>query len=56
MGTVYDYLTWRGDLTMRAAPFGEVDSLILSMFAYLDMQDIVPAPGEEGELSVWAAS
>ena len=56
MGTVYDYLTWRGDLTMRAAPFCEVDSLILSMFAYLDMQDIVPAPGEEGELSVWAAS
>ena len=56
MGTVYDYLTWRGDLTMRAAPFCEVDSLILSMFAYLDMQDIVPAPGEEGTLSVWAAS
>ena len=56
MGPVYDYLTWRGDLTMRAAPFCEVDSLILSMFAYLDMQDIVPAPGEEGELSVWAAS
>lgn len=56
MGTVYDYLTWRGDLTFRAAPFCEVDSLILSMFAYLDMQDIVPAPGEEGELSVWAAS
>lgn len=56
MGSVYDYLTWRGDLTFRAAPFCEVDSLILSMFAYLDMQDIVPAPGEEGELSVWAAS
>ncbi len=56
MGTVYDYITWRGDLSFRAAPFCEVDSLILSMFAYLDMQDIVPAPGEEGELSVWAAS
>ena len=56
MGTVYDYLTWRGDLTMRAAPFCEVDSLILAMFAYLDMQDIVPAPGEEGEVSLWAAS
>lgn len=56
MGTVYDYLTWRGDLTFRAAPFCEVDSLILSMFAYLDMQDIVPALGEEGSLSLWAAS
>ena len=56
MGTVYDYLTWRGDLSFRAAPFCEVDSLILSMFAYLDMQGIVPAPGEEGEISVWDAS
>ena len=56
MGTVYDYLTWRGDLTFRAAPFCEVDSLILSMFSYLDMQDIVPAPDEEGDITVWAAS
>ena len=56
MGTVYDYITWRGDLSFRAAPFCEVDSLILSMLSYLDMKDIVPAPGEEGELSVWAAS
>ena len=56
MGTVYDYLTWRGDLSFRAAPFCEVDSLILSMFAYLDMQEIVPAPGDDGEISVWAAS
>ena len=56
MGTVFDYLTWRGDLTMRAAPFCEVDSLILSMLSYLDMQDIVPALGEEGNISVWEAS
>ncbi|MBQ4274211.1 MAG: DUF2974 domain-containing protein [Clostridia bacterium] len=57
MGTVYDYLTWRGDLTFRKVPFGEVDSLILSMLSYLDMKDIVPAPGREVEFpSVWAAS
>ena len=57
MGTVYDYLNWRGDLTFRAVPFGEVDSLILSMLSYLDMKGIVPAPGSGGEpLSVWAAS
>ena len=41
MGTVYDYLNWRGDLTFRAAPFCEVDSLILSMLSYVDMKDIV---------------
>ena len=56
MGTVYDYLTWRGDLSFRAVPFCEVDSLILSMFSYLDMQDIVPGLEEEGDISVWAAS
>lgn len=57
MGTVYDYLTWRGDLSFRAAPFGEVDSLILSMLSYLDMKDIVPEPGRNVEPpSVWAAS
>lgn len=56
MGTVYDYLTWRGDLTFRAAPFCEVDSLILSMFSYLDMKDIVPTLDEEGDISVWAAA
>ena len=57
MGTVYDYMHWRGDLTFRAAPFCEVDSLILSMLAYVDMQDIVPAPDREVEFpSVWAAS
>ena len=57
MGTVYDYLTWRGDLTFRKVPFGEVDSLILSMLSYLDMKDIVPDPCREVELpSVWAAS
>ncbi len=57
MGTVYDYLNWRGDLSFRAAPFCEVDSLILSMLSYVNMEDIVPAPGRNVELpSVWAAS
>ena len=56
MGTVYDYLTWRGDLSFRAAPFCEVDSLILSMFVYLDMMDIVPSLGEEGSITLCEAS
>ena len=57
MGTVYDYLNWRGDLSFRAAPFCEVDSLILSMLSYVDMKGIVPEPGRNVEPpSVWAAS
>jgi hypothetical protein len=41
-----DYLTWRGDLTFEAAPFSEVDNMIMSMLAYIDMTGVVPAPGD----------
>ena len=41
MANVLDYIEWRGDLTMEASPFNEVDNLILSEFSYLDMSDIV---------------
>ena len=30
-----DYLKWRGDLTFAAAPFNEVDNLVLCTIAYL---------------------
>lgn len=33
---VFDYLSWRGDLTFAQSAFNEIDSLILSVFAYLD--------------------
>lgn len=33
---VFDYLSWRGDLTLAQSAFNEIDSLILSVFAYLD--------------------
>lgn len=43
---IFDYLTWRGDLTFAAAPFNEVDNMIFSMLAYIDLTDVVPAPGD----------
>ena len=42
MGTLFDYLNWRGDLSFEASPLGEVDSLILSQISYMDFEDIVP--------------
>ena len=36
--TVMDYLRWRGDLTMAADPFNEVDQLILCILAYLNFR------------------
>ncbi len=42
MPNVFDYLDWRGDITIPELPLGEVDSLILSMICYIDFDDIIP--------------
>ncbi len=41
MGTLFDYVKWRGDLSFSEAPFNEVDSLIFSILSYIDFQGIV---------------
>lgn len=56
MGTVSDYLDWRGDLTFSSSPLNEVDCLIFSMIAYLDYAGIVPSPEEEGSVSLMSAA
>ena len=43
MGTLFDYLDWRGDITLDECGFCEVDSLILASVSYLDFYKIVPA-------------
>lgn len=40
MGNIMDYIQWRGDLSFAQAPFNEVDNLILSCFAYVDLDGI----------------
>ncbi len=42
MGTVFDYIEWRGDLPFSQVPIGEVDNLIFSMISYLDFKKMVP--------------
>lgn len=44
MGNILDYLDWRGDLTLRAAPFNEVDALLLAELSFIDFTGIVPPP------------
>jgi len=46
MANLLDYLDWRGDLTWEAAPFNEVDNLILAELSFVDFKGIVPGPGE----------
>lgn len=42
MSNIYDYLKWRGDLSMRIDPFNDIDGLILSELVYVDFDKIVP--------------
>ncbi len=41
MANIMDYLDWRGDLTLAADPFNEVDNLLLSELCFLDLDGIV---------------
>ncbi len=42
MGTLFDYIKWRGDLSFREAPLNDVDSMIFSLLSYMDFSGIVP--------------
>ncbi len=52
MSNLFDYLDWRGDLTLAQSPFNEVDSLIFSELSYLDFTDIVPTPSLSNGISI----
>lgn len=45
MPNIYDYVTWRGDLTFAERPFSELDNLVLCQLSYIDMSRAFP-PGE----------
>jgi len=42
MPDIYDYMRWRGDLGIQQDGFNEVDNLILSVFSYVPLEEIVP--------------
>ncbi len=44
MANIMDYLDWRGDLTLAASPFNEVDGLILAELSFINFEGIVPPP------------
>ena len=56
MADLFDYLDWRGDLTLAQAPFNEVDNLILAELSFVDFQGIVPATGERAGISIAEAA
>jgi len=56
MANIVDYIEWRGDLTFAQSPFNEVDNLLLSTAAFIDLSGVVsPDPwGMPVKLSVCA--
>ncbi len=42
MGNLFEYLSWRGDLSFSTVPVTPVDALIFSSLSYLNFQGIVP--------------
>ncbi len=43
MNDLFDYLSWRGDLSFGNATLCPVDTLVFSVLAYLRLEDFVPA-------------
>lgn len=52
MGNLFDWLAWRGDISLSQLPFGEVDNLALSVLAYVPLEGIVPGLGEKHGISL----
>lgn len=49
MGSLFDYLNWRGDLSFSQSELNDVDSLIFSLLSYMDYSGIVSASHESRE-------
>lgn len=47
MSGIFDYITWRGDLSFSVSPVNEVDLAVLSQIVMLDLKSTVSG-GEEG--------
>jgi len=46
-----DYIEWRGDLSFDVSPFNDIDSLLLSIFSYIDYSVIIPDADAHDDIS-----
>lgn len=56
MPNLFDYLEWRGDLTLAECPLSEVDNLVFCLLSYVDLDGIVPKDPHKGSITVRAAA
>jgi len=52
MANLFDYITWRGDLSFTESPFNPVDNIIFSQLSYLTLDGIAPGPEEKKGISI----
>lgn len=55
MSNILDYLDWRGDLTLDASPFCEVDNLILTQLSFADLDGIADGADRRESVPLSAA-
>jgi hypothetical protein len=56
MTNIFDYITWRGDLSFTQSPFNPVDNIIFSQLSYLPLDGIAPGPDENGSITISRAA
>ena len=55
MENIYSYIKNRGDVSFVRAPLNEADSVVFCVLCYLDLSEVVPAPGD-GEIGLYEAA
>jgi hypothetical protein len=56
MAGIFDYITWRGDLSFRKAPFNPVDNIILTHISYFPFDRIAGGPEENRGITIAEAA
>jgi hypothetical protein len=56
MADLFDYLSWRGDLSFHQSPFNPVDNIILTHVSYLPLDNIVPGIEENKTITIAEAA
>jgi len=52
MANMFDYLSWRGDLSFLDSPFNPIDNIILSQLSYFTMDEIIPELKDKTGISI----
>jgi hypothetical protein len=56
MADIFDYLSWRGDLSFAQSPFNPVDNIILTHLSYLPLDHIAPGPDQKTGIPIAEAA